>query len=164
MAERWVLNASPVIALSKIGYEQLFLDLADQVVVPRAVAIEIQAGPTGDPARLAIEEGKISVIETPSPLSEILAWDLGAGETAVLSFAQSQAGWVAVLDDAAARKCARSFSIPVKDTLGIVLIAKQRGVIDSASDLLKSLRSVGFRLDNGVIRSALAQTVGEDWE
>jgi len=33
--------------------------------------------------------------------AEILAWHLGSGETAVLSFALAQAGWTAILDTAA---------------------------------------------------------------
>jgi hypothetical protein len=45
MAERWALNASPLIVLARVGLEHLPLSLADQVVVPRQVAEEIQAGP-----------------------------------------------------------------------------------------------------------------------
>ena len=37
MANRWVINASPVITLCKVGQQGLFLQLSDQVVLPRAV-------------------------------------------------------------------------------------------------------------------------------
>ena len=53
MSERWVLNASPVIALARIGYAHLLLDLPADAVVPQAVAFEIEAGPSSDPARQA---------------------------------------------------------------------------------------------------------------
>jgi predicted nucleic acid-binding protein len=85
MTDHWVLNASPIIVLAKIGLESLLLSQADQVVVPRLVAKEIQVGPTEDPARLALANGLFSVVDTPPPSSELLAWDLGGGETAVLS-------------------------------------------------------------------------------
>ena len=49
MIERWVLNASPLILLARIGREDLLLTLADDVVVPQAVAAEVQAGPATDP-------------------------------------------------------------------------------------------------------------------
>jgi len=39
--ERWVLNASPLILLSKTGYEWLFFELAEEVVVPTEVAKEV---------------------------------------------------------------------------------------------------------------------------
>ena len=45
MAERWVLNASPLIVLGKIGQARLFAELAEAVVVPAAVMAEIAAGP-----------------------------------------------------------------------------------------------------------------------
>lgn len=163
MHERWVLNASPLIVLARIGREDLLLALPDQVVVPRAVALEIQAGPADDRARQALAAGRFTIVDTPPPPAEILAWDLGEGETAVLSFALAEAGWTAILDDAIARRCARSYSLRFKGTLAVMLLAKQRGLITSAADVLRSLIATGFRLDNQTIREALIRTVGEEW-
>ena len=53
MSERWILNASPLIVLARIDHTDLLLALADELVVPRAVAAEIEAGPAGDRARQA---------------------------------------------------------------------------------------------------------------
>ena len=117
MAENWILNASPLIVLARIGREDLIFDQADQVVVPRAVATEIEAGPVHDQGRQLLMAGQFTVIDTPSPSPELLSWDLGSGETAVLSLAMAETNWTAILDDAAARKCALSFSISVKETL-----------------------------------------------
>jgi len=163
VSERWVLNASPLIVLARVGRESLFFDLVEQVVVPRAVAMEIQAGPPEDQARQVLAVGRFAIVETPPPPAEIMAWDLGAGETAVLSFALTEAGWTAILDDAAARKCALSFSLPIKGTLAIVLLAKQRGLIPSAAEVLRSMRATGFYLDDQTVREALLRTVGEEW-
>jgi predicted nucleic acid-binding protein len=161
--ERWILNASPLIVMARIGYERLFSELADEIVVPRAVAMEVQAGPAADRARQALAAGRFKIVETPPPPAEILAWDLGAGETAVLTLALAESGWTAILDDAAARRCARSFSLPVKGTLAVVILARQRGLIPSATELLQSLKRTGFRLDDRVIEDAFARTVGERW-
>lgn len=68
-----------------------------------------------------------------------------------------------IVDDAAARKCARSFSLPMKGTLAVILLARQRGLIRSAAELLVSLQQAGFRLDDRVIRDALAHITGEHW-
>ena len=59
MPERWVLNASPIIVLARVGQEHLFDALTDEFVVPRAVAEEIEAGPVNDPVLKAArrEEG-----------------------------------------------------------------------------------------------------------
>lgn len=163
MPERWVLNASPLIVLAKMGREDLLLALADEIVVPRAVATEIDAGPAEDRARQVLASGRFTIVDTPSPSAVILAWDLGTGETAVLSFALTRTGWTVILDDAAARKCARSLSLPVKGTFAIILLAKQRGLVPSAVDVLGALRATGFRLDDRIIHEVLRRTVGEDW-
>ncbi|MEZ4767580.1 MAG: DUF3368 domain-containing protein [Caldilineales bacterium] len=160
MAERWVLNASPLIVLVNAGHGDLFRQLADEIVVPQAVADELLAGPYDDLARHEIAIGDWFVTQTPDATDELLAWDLGAGETAVISYAQAHPGWTAILDDGAARRCARSLSVPIKGTLGIVLLAKRRGVIDSATSVLDTIRQRGFRLDERLIASAL-QELGE---
>jgi predicted nucleic acid-binding protein len=162
MSERWVLNASPLIVLARAGLEDLLLKLPEQVVLPQAVETEIQAGSAGDPARLALAAGKFSIVEAPLR-EEILTWDLGRGETAVLSYALSNPSWVAVLDDRAARTCAKSYSIPCKGTLAVVILAKQAGVIDSAADAMRLVQAAGLRLDDAIVRQALKHTVGEDW-
>jgi len=163
VTERWVLNASPLIALARIGQEHLFRALADELVIPRAVATEIESGPANDPARQMIVSGEWTIVEV-VPVPEVVAWDLGTGETAVLSYALREPGWTVVLDDAAARKCARSFGLRLKGTLAVIILARQRGLIFSAADVLRSLLNIGFRLDENVIREALYRTVGERWE
>ena len=52
VTERWVLNAFPLIVLARAGHAGLFLELADQVVVPRPAALEIEAGPEVAPVSL----------------------------------------------------------------------------------------------------------------
>jgi predicted nucleic acid-binding protein len=163
MPEKWVVNASPLILLAGIGCDHLLRSLPRKVVVPQAVADEIQAGPSDDPARLVLSRGEFQIIDTPTPTNEILAWDLGAGETAVLSLAFAEPGWTAILDDAAARKCARSFALDVKGTLAVLILARQSGLIPSAADLIRNLKCAGYRIDNRLVRDVLARTVGEQW-
>jgi len=133
------------------------------VVVPRPVAEEGQAGPTPDPARLALAAGGFTIVDPPPPSPELLAWDLGRGETAVLSWALAEQGWTCILDDAEARKCARAFSVPVKGTLALILSAKLCGIIPSAAEIIQTLVSMGFRLDERMVREVLARVVGETW-
>jgi predicted nucleic acid-binding protein len=72
-------------------------------------------------------------------------------------------GWTVILHDAEARRCARAFSIPVKGTLALVVMARQRGIIPSAAEVIRTLVNTGFRLDDQLIRHVLAETVGEVW-
>ena len=163
MAERWVLNASPLIVLAKINHQHLLPQLADEILIPQAVLAEINAGPTGDPARQFLATSPLSVAEvTPDPV--VVAWDLGTGEVAVLSHALTHRGWTAVVDDGAARRCARALGIPLLGTLGLVLRARLAGHIPAAVPVLRAIQAQGFRLDDEVIRLSLQQTVGESWD
>jgi len=163
MSDRWILNASPLIVMGKIGQLDIFASLAQEVIVPQAVAEEIKAGPESDAARLAIESGKFQIIPSLEPTSELAAWDLGAGETSVIAFALNNPEWTAILDDAAARKCARSFGVSIKGSLAVVVLAKKRGLIPSAKQLVRAMQDVGLRLDDKLIRQVLKEAVAENW-
>jgi predicted nucleic acid-binding protein len=163
MSDLWVLNASPIIVLAKSGHIDILPALVNQLIIPHAVATEILAGRVEDPARKVIEGGQFNIVETPSPPPELLAWDLGTGETAVLAYAIAYPGCTAIIDDAAARKCARSFSIDIKGTLAVVIMAKQRGFIHSAAEIIQSLIRSGFHIDDQTIREALINSAGENW-
>jgi len=65
VAERWVINASPVIALARVGQVELLVRLPKQSVISRLVADELLRAPGDDPARRAIENGDFKIIETP---------------------------------------------------------------------------------------------------
>lgn len=108
MSNRWVVNASPLILLAKIGRIDLLSNLTESFVIPAGVVREINDGPVDDPARQWLAgAGSPSIVQDPQPLAQsLVAWDLGAGETAVLTWAIQHPGFEAILDDRAARKCA----------------------------------------------------------
>lgn len=159
MADAAVVNASPLLVLARSKRLPLLKLLGDPLVVPDAVAAELRAH--SDEAARAMEEAWWLTIQPPDTMAEMLrAWDLGAGESAVLSWAMKRPGTLAVLDDFAARKCATALGIPVVGTLGVALLAKKRGVVQDARPLVEDLRRAGLYLSDAVIREALA-LVGE---
>lgn len=163
MPRRWVVNASPIIVLSRIGHESLLFRLATEVVIPQAVADEILSGPAADHAYQLVSAGRFTIIQPPGILPALSAWDLGAGETEVIATALARPGWSAVIDDRSARKCAVSFGVASLGTLAIIILAKQNNLIPTASDPLRELLAGGFRLDERLIADALRRTVGEEW-
>jgi predicted nucleic acid-binding protein len=152
----WVVNASPLILLGKINQLPLLAQLADQVVIPHEVADEIKAGPPDDPARLWLQSAGRDLVSGPTPLDlRVVAWDLGKGETAVISRALGEPGAVGVLDDRAARDCAQLFGAGVKGTVGVLLLAKQAGLITAVRPEIQGLLRAGALLDGAVVREAL---------
>ena len=63
-------------------------------------------------------------------------------------------GAIVLIDERAARAYARSLGLQVLGTVGVVLDAKRRGLIDRATPLLDDLRRSGFWLDDATYRSA----------
>lgn len=163
MPDQWVINASPLIVLCKINHQHLFSQLTPDTVIPQAVAAEINVGPEDDAVRLFLATSPFPVVEVvPDPV--VLAWDLGAGETAVLSHTLANPGYTAILDDGAARRCGRTLGVPLLGTLGLILRARQADLIPAAVPVLKALQDHGFRLDDNLIRTVLPQTVAENWD
>lgn len=161
--ETWVVNASPLIALAKVGQLQLLERTGQQLLIPEAVRGEVAAGGDMDPARAALQEGFGGAAVAAIPDPDVLEWGLGKGETAVLTLARAH-GAVAILDDAEARAAARAFGIRMMGTLGVVLLARRDERIASATQVLRALRRAGLHLDEALLRDALPRVVGETWE
>ena len=157
----WVVNASPVILLAKIGHADLLLRLPDHTAIPASAAAEIRAAPPNDPGRLWLDALPPGIILPDKHLPvEIASWDLGAGESAVIAWAAADRSWEAVLDDRAARRCAEVMKVAVTGSLGVILAAKKRGVITQAAPLISALKAAGAHISDSLIQTAL-QLVGE---
>lgn len=157
MADRLVVNASPLILLGRVGRLDLLTALADEVAIPEAVVQELRAGDDRDNLASSVEEAVwASVVVDETVPQVIAAWDLGHGETQVLAHALAHPVRQAVLDDSAARRCAASVGVPVIGTLGLVLRSKTHGVLDDARSLVDELRRAGLYLTDETAARALA--------
>lgn len=161
MAKPPVVNASPLIVLAHGGLLDLLRVAGDQVLVPAPVVDEIRRRGPADPTVQAMDRASwLSAVEVPQVPRSILAWDLGAGESAVLAWAHANPGTEVICDDLAARRCAAAIGIPVRGTVAIVLVAKQRGIVAEARPVLLRLRTAGMYLSDEVLNRALKK-VGE---
>jgi predicted nucleic acid-binding protein len=124
------------------------------------VADEVQRYGPDDPAARAVREcAWLHPVADAAVPASVLAWDLGVGES-VIAWAVANAGAIAVLDDLAARRCARAHGLRVKGTLGLVIDAKRAGAIPSARAVIDELRAAGMYLSDRVLAPALAE-IGE---
>lgn len=156
MTRKWVLNASPTILLAKISLIEVVSKLCSKIIIPSGVVQEIQAGPTHDPAKIWLSQtGKNWVIEMSQIEPAVAAWDLGLGENQVLSWCYQHKDYEAIIDDGAARKCALSLGIPVRGTLGVILLAKKEQHIDNIKPFTEKLLLNGFRIDPKILTTAL---------
>ena len=157
MVKRWVVNASPIISLTKIDRIHLLQELCDEVVIPQGVADEISLGGYNDSAVAWLQQTGQALIRADSGIDHrVASWDLGMGESQVLSWAIQNPDYEAIIDDLAARKAAKILQVPVRGTLAIVVLAKQAGYISSAKKDLENLIQVGLRISPALLEQALA--------
>ncbi len=156
MADRWVVNASPIILLGKAEIVHLLPLLADELVVPAGVVAEVQQGRMADAGRAWLAgEGRSFVRPAPPPHPALAGWSGGAGEAEVISWALAHAGFVAVLDDRAARRLAARQLVPVVGSLRVIVKAKERGLIPTARPVLERLRGSGAYVSDELIDRAI---------
>jgi len=152
----WIINASPLILLGKIALLELLPRLTTNMLVPAGVIAEIQQGTANDTARQWLSQAPQNwIMEVPHIHPVVAAWNLGQGESEVLSFATFNPGYTVVIDDLAARNCAISLHLPMLGTLGILLMAKKDGLLDQITPFVKALQTVGMRLSPSLISKVL---------
>ncbi len=161
MAEKFAVNASPLIFLAQAGLLDLLRLVNDTGVVPGAVLREIEAGAhIHDTAQVVRQTDWLTVVKGEGIPESIQIWDLGEGESAVLAWALSHPGADAVVDDLQARRCAATLGLPVRGTLGLVIAARQRGKIPAARPVIERLMEAGMYLSDAVVNLALRK-IGE---
>ncbi|MBF0151764.1 MAG: DUF3368 domain-containing protein [Magnetococcales bacterium] len=164
MAETAIINASPLIFLGRAGRLELLKGMVDHCFVPEPVRIEIfRRGENDRTVRALSMNPWIQVLAAPAIPETIAAWGLGAGESSVMALAMTclgQQNTIAVIDDLAARHCAATLGIPVRGTLGLVLMARKRGLIPLARPVMEELIAHGMFLSRSVLDQAMSR-VGE---
>lgn len=159
MPECWVVDASPLIVLSRIGRLDFLENLASSFI-PDAVIGEVGAGLNRDPAAATILQwARERILPNLSLPITVAAWGLGAGESQVITHCLGKAH-TAVLDDQAGRACARAHGVPLIGTLGVILLARQRGCIAQARPWVMQAQAAGLFLNPALIIAALA-SIGE---
>lgn len=156
-----MVNASPLIFLSKAGVIHFLQQAAPDIVVPQVVALEVgRRGRNDITARTLANNPWVATVEVPVIPPLIQSWDLGPGESAVLAYARTHPGVVAIIDDGAGRRCAETLGVPLLGTLGLIMIAKKRGLIPTARPVIALLKQQGMFLSESIIDRAM-DLIGE---
>jgi predicted nucleic acid-binding protein len=155
-ASRLVVNTSPLIHLAEAGLLRLLKEAAPIIWVPEPVAQEVRAYGSQDPTARALAANAWLEVRPVPPLSpQVLAWDLGPGESAVIELTRAFPNSVAVIDDLAGRRCAEALGLALRGTVGLVLAAKRAGRLPAARPVLEQLRDSGMYLSDAVLQRAL---------
>ena len=161
MPEIVISNTSPIFYLHRLRLLDLLQKLYQEVIVPKAVVAELEAGrKQGEdvPAIDSYEWIKIRAIRSPQIMG--LSTDFGPGETEVLALALEESDSLVIIDEKLARRIARLRGLRVTGTAGILLKAKQKGHILAVKPFLDRLQEIHFHLSDNV-RTLILSTAEE---
>ena len=151
-----VADAGRLIALGRIGRPDLWRPILGEVLAPEAVLAECLVEPLR-PGALAIVDavarGWLHRTPDPHPQEPPFAV-LGLGESTAIRLALATAVPV-LMDDRAGRSVARNLGVAVIGTGGVLVAAKQRGLIDAVAPAIQSLRANGYHLSMALVQAIL---------
>lgn len=147
-----VSDSSPLIALAKIG----MLDIIKyDIVIPKAVFDEITR-PNRQYAKELYKWGKDKTIEvTNKKAVEYLVLIIDRGEAETIALAEELNADAVLIDDLKARKIATLRGLNIIGTIGVLLDAKEKGIIGELKPLLDMLIKKKIRVSKELYDHAL---------
>ena len=155
-----VSNTTPLIGLASIQRFQLLEQLFGEIHIPQAVYDEaVVAGREEGGARQEVQAATWAVA---LPVQDRLAvdmllgeLDLGEAETIVLA-REIGADWV-LMDEKKGRRKLTQLGMPKIGTRGVLLKAKQIGLLSTLQPEVARLRRLGFSISQSVVDTVLRQ-------
>ncbi len=156
-----ICNTSPIQYLYQAEVLELLPALAGQVYVPEAVVAELKEGQRRNVLLPALEDLSWLIVRPVRDRTLLpLVTHLGDGEKEVLALGLETQDALLLLDDRDARRYARTLELEITGTLGLLLRAKERGILDAVRPVLDRLQALRFRL-NGRTRQMVLKRAGE---
>jgi predicted nucleic acid-binding protein len=171
-----IADASPLIGLARTGRLGLLSRLLGPVQVTQVVVDEILGAgvfPETPRPRDAFESGDLVVARVPQPGDvDAPAWvdtcanlmhlhQIDAGDASSLALAGRLAAqaWqtLPLIDDRRGREAAATPQIATIGAVGVLLLTRRAGRLESTEPALRELRNTGYFLSDRLVAAALAQ-------
>lgn len=149
MPEQLVISdASPLIALADINELELLRKLYRQVSITDIVRSEIHAElPTWIEVSTAYDQKQFQVLNL----------ELDSGEASAIALALENPGSKIILDENKGRSVAKRLGLKVTGTMGIIIKAKEQGLIKSGKEILVKLDEHGFWLSEQLKKQIISR-------
>ena len=128
------------------------------MLVPFEVTQEMLAKGTGGFAHGSFVGATwLTCWQEPVTIDPILAYSLGKGEASVIRLALKEKVHTVCIDETSGRRVARLYDLSVTGSLGVLVRAKQEGLIVSLRPAIKLMKERGIWLSDTVTRVALEE-------
>jgi predicted nucleic acid-binding protein len=144
-----VTDTSCLIALDRVESLDLLPQLYDEVVAPSAVVSEFGRCP---------DWLREEAVEDRAAVRRLLLRGLDWGEAEAITLARTMPVTRLLVDEVRGRKSAVGFGLPILGTAGLLVVAKDAGLLAAIKPTLDALRDAhDFRLSDRLYADVLAQ-------
>ena len=155
MNDRIVINASPLIALGKMGLLELARELPMVFVTPAEVKHELDAGVRS--GHLIEFPEWVEVRKLSLPIDRSIFDRLDSGEAAVIQLALEIGVDTVCLDEIKGRRIAKELGLSVTGSLGILGKAKKLGMVNEVKPVILTAIQKGIYYDNQLVERFLRE-------
>lgn len=161
-----VSDTTPISELAKVGYVMLLPKLFGTVMIPEGVFNELQAG--NHPVSNLVQDFSwltVVAVKDRRVVDELQKVDgLDLGESEAIALAEEMGATQVLIDERAARRVAKQRHLPLIGTMGILLLAKRRGLLTEVKGILDQMKSQGTRISDRLYGQVLtlAQELDKD--
>lgn len=161
-----VSDTSPLSGLAIAGYLSLLPQLYGRVIIPVAVADELKRGGQDEPRITEVLAPDWIEVRQPQDLALVEALqvehNLDRGESEAIALALELKADELLIDERLGRREASRLGLSITGLLGILLVAKRRGLIGEIRPVVNALiDEAGFRVSSQLYAEVLA-VAGED--
>jgi predicted nucleic acid-binding protein len=150
-----VVNSTPLVAFWSIGRLDVLRGLFREIMIPPAVRDEFLSTEKETRRKTLHDESWIRVVALENQNRAAVYAGLDEGEAQVLVLAEEQNASLVLIDERKARRYAERLKLPLSGTLGVLLLAKEEGIIPSISPLLKAIQEAGLYLHEELVQQVL---------
>lgn len=153
-----VADTSPILYLHLIGQIELLRSLFAEIHIPEAVFAELCHSAAPEFLRAwALSRPEWMIVNTDVVFADAETSRLDIGERAAIALAKRLAADLLLMDERRGVRVALSKGLAVTGTLGILVRAAQRGLIDAA-DCVERLKRTNFRYRPEMLAALIDKT------
>ncbi len=97
----------------------------------------------------------IEIVELTTNLHQGLSSYLDKGEATAISLASEHENSLLIIDEIKGRKAAKEMGISVTGSLGVLIVAKKKGLIQAVEPLIEKIQKTNFRISEELIEQVL---------
>ena len=152
-----VCDTSPISNLVRIGRLDILKTVVGRITIPSSVAVELKKLQHYEIDTSFLEDDWVDILE-PKDKDFILSLNLDPGEAEAIALAIELDADLLVIDERAGYKIATEYKLTSVGLIGILIKAKQLGMIESLKYIIEQLQDeAGFWLNRKFVERILLE-------